>query len=61
MGLWKFLDGKKTNVGAAVVAFATYANVLGILDPTQIELINQIGTAIISLGLGHKAVKVVTD
>ncbi|NIS37849.1 hypothetical protein GWN26_02535 [Candidatus Saccharibacteria bacterium] len=62
--LWKFLNGKKTNIGAVLMVAATvleifldsYGLKIEVLQDTVVFL-NRIGALIGAGGLGHKTIK----
>lgn len=55
--LWQLADGSKTNLGAAVVALATFFQLVGVITPEQLVLVTQFFAPLIGFGLGHKVVK----
>ena len=55
--VWNYLSGKKTVVGAVLKALSDIAVALG--QPEYAGIIDQIGNALIAIGLMHKGVKVV--
>ena len=56
MKFWDFLNGKKTVIGGAVMLFVKLAPFIGV--PADVaQVVDEIATAILALGLTHKAVK----
>lgn len=55
--LISFLDGKKSYIGAALIAIASFLTYAGI-DPGFADLIKQLGEAILGVGLANKLVKI---
>ena len=57
MKIWVFLSGKKTVTAAILKAAADVLTAAGQLEAAAI--VDQIGNALLALGLTHKAAKVV--
>ena len=55
--LWKFLDGKKTAIGAIFSLATAYGIAKGWIGPAEETLFLSISTLIVGLGIGHKVVK----
>ena len=59
MKFWNFLNGKKTVIGGAIMLFVRVAPFLGV--PADVaQVVDEVATAILALGLTHKAVKSVS-
>jgi len=54
--IMKFLDGKKSYFGAAIIAIASFMTYAG-MDPGLADLIRQLGEAILGVGIANKLVK----
>jgi len=57
--LWEFLNGKKTNIGMAIVLIAQGIQVFtpNLLPTEQIDFIQMVGGLIGGFGLAHKGAK----
>lgn len=53
---WNWLDGKKTTIGGLVTLIGQVAGPLG-LPLDLVTVVGQVGTALLGLGVVHKAVK----
>lgn len=60
--LWKWLNGKKTNIGMAIVLIAQGIQVFlpGLMPAEQLDFIQMAGSLIGGLGLAHKGSKTKT-
>ena len=57
MKIWVFLSGKKTVTAAILKAVADVLTAMGRIE--EAALVDQIGNALLALGLTHKTAKVV--
>lgn len=55
--IMSFLDGKKSYIGAALIAIASFLTLIGV-DAGIANMVKQIGEAILGAGLAAKLVKV---
>lgn len=56
-GIIKLLDGKKSYIGAALIALAAFLEMI-MVDPSVTTLIRKIGEALFGIGIASKLVKV---
>jgi len=54
--IFDFLDGKKSYIGAGLIAFASFLQLIGV-DKGVCDLVKQIGEALFGIGIANKIVK----
>jgi len=55
-GIIKLLDGKKSYIGAGLIAVAAFLDMI-MFDPSVTTLLRQIGEALFGVGIANKLVK----
>lgn len=54
------MNGYKTYIGGAIIAFCALAGFIGWLDDAQISALMRLGEAFGLIGIGHKIAKAAT-
>lgn len=55
--VWSFLNGKKRNIGIAMMIAGTGSKVFGLLPNDQAEFVTAVGGAVAGFGWAHSVVK----
>jgi len=60
-GLWKFLNGKKTNIAATINTVVMWVAIQGWFDQQTMTTIATVATIWFGVGAGHKVQKKMTE